>query len=224
MKSNRRRRSIEWALALALLAGLPVVVQAAEGWAEIGWDGKWGSASIVYNRDATPTNPVDGGATFRNSIGPFHFLAWELTTPKYFDGYGGTMLTRNGLDPECDPMGDCSVVSLTIQLGPLSSGSPAQWEAHLFARGRLDPLGLPVLSEEDPPHFNGYLTNNLDDRRFGLGSGDYPYWHIRVAAPVPEPASLALMGLGVGMLAVRGRRWLQADRRAAPQPGWPAGT
>jgi hypothetical protein len=211
MPRNHCARAITCALSLACLAPLAATARADEGWAEVGWDRKWGSASIVYNRDAEPTDPSEGGATFRNSVGPFHFVSWELTTPKHFDGYGGTMITRNGQDPACHPLDMCPMISVLIQLGPLATGSPAQWEAHLFARGSLDDRGLPVLSSEGAPYFEGYLSNNLDDRRFGLGTGDYPHWHVAVAAPVPEPTSLALVGLGIGLLSMRCKRSVPPD-------------
>lgn len=215
MPRNHFARAITCTLSLACLATLPAAARADEGWAEIGWDRKWGSASIVYNRDAEPTDPTEGGATFRNSVGPFHFVAWEMTTPKHFDGYGGTMITRNGQDPACHPLDICPMISVLIQLGPLATGSPARWEAHLFARGTLDDRGLPVLSPEDAPYFEGFLSNNLDDRRFGLGNGDYPHWHVAVAAPVPEPISLALLGVGIGLLSMRGKRSLPPEANGA---------
>lgn len=216
-----------WALGIGLLAAVsPATAAAAEGWAEIGWRGKWGSGSIVYNRDAAPSDPMDGGATFRNSIGPFHIVGWDMTTPHHFIGYGGTMITRNGLDPACHPMEPCPMYSVVIQLGPLSTGSPAQWQVNYTARGWLDPLGLPRLSDESYPRFEGYLSNNLDDRTYGLADEVHPSWHISVAAPVPEPGPFGLSLLGVATLGIASRRRLGRAVQASPTgvgPGHGAG-
>ncbi|CAN7280235.1 PEP-CTERM sorting domain-containing protein [Rhizobacter sp. LjRoot28] len=196
-----------------MLAAPPAMAVAEGGWAEIGWNWRWGSGSIVYNRDVAPTDLQDGGGTFRNSLGPFRIVAWEMLEAHHFEGWGGTMVTRNLDVGECPPMEDpaaCDGISVVIELGPLVSGSAAQWTLTMTARGRLDELGLPMLgtaSEGGGPQFDGYLSNNLDDRRYFPLDSEFGNWHYSVAAPVPEPAGLALAALGlVGVGATAARR------------------
>ena len=213
VKTWRTRTAAAVCSALVTVVGASGTAQAAEGWAEIGWNWRWGSGSIVYNRDVAPTDLQDGGGTFSNSVGPFSIVAWRELTAYNFDGWGGSMTTRNLERPDCDPTDTCGRISVVIHLGPLQSGDPAQWQLNMTAPGRLDSLGLPVLGskwEGGGPQFDGYLSNNLDDRRYAPLESIFGNWHYSVAAPVSEPASLAMMAVGlaaVGGLARRQRRF-----------------
>jgi hypothetical protein len=206
-----------WSGLAALLAASPGVAAAAEGWAEIGWRWKWGEGSIIYNRDIAPVDLQDGGGTFRDSIGPFDILGWDMMTPVYFQGVGGTMTTRNGIRPGCPPEDLCDMISVRIDFAPLSNGDPAHWRLDMTAPGRLDRFGLPELGngwEWNGPNFGGVLSNDLDDRRYGGPSEYFNSWNLTVAKPVPEPGSLALMALGLAGVGFAAQRW---PKRAA----WP---
>jgi hypothetical protein len=194
---------------LGMLAASPAMAAADEGWAEIRWNWRWASGSIVYNRDAEPTDFQDGGATFRNSIGPYAMESWREFVPTYFQGWGGTMVTRNLEVPNCDPTDQCSSMSIDIHFGRLIPGDPAEWTLRLTAPGSLDARGLPPLG--GATNLDGWLSNNLDDRTYGALDSNFGNWHETVAAPVPEPLPLLLMGAGVFAVAVR------AGRR--PRPG-----
>lgn len=196
-------------VAALLLTASHGVAAAAEGWAEIGWRWKWGEGSIIYNRDIEPVDLQDGGGTFRDSIGPFDILGWDMMTPVYFQGVGGTMTTRNFQRPDCEPWDPCDMISVRIDFGPLSNGDPAHWRLDMTAPGRLDRFGLPELGswESSGPNFNGMLTNDLDDRSYGGPSEYFNKWHLTVAKPVPEPGSLALMALGLAGVGFAAQRW-----------------
>lgn len=192
-----------------MLAASPASAAAEGGWAELGWNWRWGSGSIVYNRDVAPTDLQDGGGTFRNSLGPFRIVAWEMMETHHFEGWGGSMITRNYERPDCPPWDQCDMISVVIELGPLISGSPAQWQLNLSAEGRLDDRGLPELGsdwEGGWPTFDGYLSNNLDDRRYGALDSNFGNWHYSVAAPVPEAGSLAMVAIGLAGVGVVARR------------------
>lgn len=200
MPSIGFRRALRAPTAALLMAWLPTAAIAAEGWAEIGWGWRWGSGEIVYNRDVEPTNPANGGATFRDSVGPFSVIAWEMFEQHRFEGWGGTLVTSS---TTCLPEIDCSPsVRLVVELGPLSSGDPARWQVTLTGPGELDARGLPYLQNDEsgPAHYEGYLSNDLNDTRYTAAIGWGDGWNRPVAAPVPEPASFGLMALGIGLL------------------------
>ena len=193
---------------VSTLAASPAVAATDEGWAEIRWSWRWASGSIVYNRDTPPTELQDGGATFRNSIGPYAMESWDQFVPTYFQGWGGTMVTRNHEIPDCDPTDQCSSFSIVIQFGRLIPGDPAEWQLRLTAPGSLDARGLPPLGGAN--NLDGWLSNNLDDRTFGALDSNFGNSHESVAAPVPEPLPLLLMGAGVFAVALRVRRRARA--------------
>jgi hypothetical protein len=197
---------------------LPWTNAAAEEWARFFWAERWGSGSILYNRDVLPSDTVDGGATFRDSIHSYSISKYREHDQFHFQGFGGSMTTRSGQAPDCWPEdADCPVNEVIFDLGPLTSGDPTRWRVHLSARGALEPGGLPRVAFDGGDSYLGYMTNDRNDLVLGVAGEHAPVQHTfaepPVTSPVPEPPAFVAMLAGLVLLGVKRRRGV--DSRGA---------
>lgn len=203
-------------LCTALLWGASPAAH-ADDWAELSWQARWGDGVISYRRDVASTTAPDGTTTFADSIGYFNVLGWEFPAMRghRFIGGGGDIITRTTQKPGCDPAFDtCTTTSLVFKFDTPYPDLYPSWQLNTTFEGPLDATGLlPVSDEGTVGTLLAHLSNNRTTLTLTTLDGSVGPMNRAIAAPVPEPATLAMLALGAGLAAVTaGRR--RADRRS----------
>jgi len=225
MSPSSLRHSLR-ALAAGALVALPLVAEAT-ALAELRWGGRFGGGYIVYDRDAVDAVDADGRGSFLGAIREFDFYGIRLpygTASISLRGTGGSILSLDKPEP-CGFGKTCDWSSVSFLVGAAHEGDPLSYKMTMrlpFLLDDLDliPLGegpdglLPggIPDETNPPRvIGGWISNE-----FNSPAGNYltmgwgaVYNRLLPAPPVPEPATLAMFGVGAAML-VWGRRRMRS--------------
>jgi len=223
----KRLHPSRWALTTAVCAAL--LVNAADAQAtlyELSWAYKWGSGDIIFDGSVPDSNPDPNRADHFGSIVSYDLLAWTTSLePISLVGTSGAISVQNG--------GPDVPATLTFQLGSAAPPfDPAGWQLSL-----LVPLVLGNFFDHLPTNpmrpgpcgsgpgtcdefswysfGGGVLTPNTPDGQsyIPIMDGDsqpvtFKALASSVPPAVPEPATIALLGLGLAVLVAAARKRL----------------
>ena len=187
--------------------------------AELSWQGRLGSGTIVYDRNALDGVGADGRGSFLDAI--VNFKVGGIRLPYggdsiVLEGTGGSILTRDIVTP-CGFFQNCASSSLSFLLGRSHANDPLSYKLTVNLPFSLDTLDRLPLSADGslPPFdegqsFNGWIRNefNSPSGNFLTGGFGTSVTHrlLSFASPVPEPGAFALFGLGAGLMGFFARR------------------
>lgn len=199
-------RTVQLAAGAALAAS---ALPASADVFELDWGYRWSIGTIAHTTDVVDSDPAPFRAVYENAILDYRFDAFDVFDYYLFEGRGGRLII-DGQDPGCLNIETCQPRTFTFEFGQARAfaGDTANytltvrfpwaepWQSHAL---RFD--------EEWTAPLNGFITNDGGVVP-GLGAmGEY--WatrHYRVAAPVPEPETWALLAMGSGLVAWGARR------------------
>lgn len=209
-------RRILMACGVTAFVAAPWSTQAVE-LAELRWSDRFGSGYIVYDRDAVDGVAADGRGSFLDAVRNFDFYALRLPWGSggiTLKGSGGSILSLDKPEPCGD--GTCNWSSVSFLLGASHEGDPLSYKLTLrlpFLLDDLDLIPLPAgggdLPVESPERsVSGWVSNefNSPNGNYIALSRNTLSHRLLPAPPVPEPETLAMFGLGAGMLAWMRRR------------------
>ena len=221
MEHRRRTRLLLLAAALVTLLS-PIAANATLY--EMKWGYKWGQGDIVFDGAAPDTNPDPNQGDYLGSILSYD-LVGRTTSLDYLrlTGTSGSISVVNHgpAIPGCvsDDGGICpgELAAMTVHLGSAAPPyDPGGWHLSLFVPWELgnffDSLPAAGLCDTLPPGecpaFSLYglkgslVPNTPNGQVFApiISEGDPSVTIMALAAPVPEPAMIPLLGLGLAML------------------------
>jgi len=224
MNTSWRHASAAAGLVVSIM---PVAAHAAL--AELRWSGRFGSGSIVYDRDAHDAAAADGRGSFRDSIVSFRVGGIRLPyggDSILLQGNSGSILSRDIVTP-CNYFQTCESSSVTFLLGHSHANDPLSYKLTMSLPFALDAIDQIPLNAQGtlPPLGEGQQISAVIRNEFNSPSGNFltagfgaviTHRLLAVASPVPEPATWALFGLGAGVLWGTRRRTALKWRASEP--------
>ncbi len=167
----------------------------------INWGYRWSGGEIRHDTSVADSDPSAARDVYTNSILDFDMQGLRIsdfTFPR-LQGAGGTIVVDNAVP------GSGAADTITFLFGAPVPGDSAAYRLVATFDPEF-PTPSHVIDQPWVAGLSGMVYRG--DQEFILGmSPGYPTWHERVAAPVPEPGTWALFGLGLaGITAARWRR------------------
>jgi len=197
-------RSAALALLVSLAAGA-----ASAGLAQFDWVSRAGNGTIVYDMDVPDSDATFRRGLFVDSIVSYDVFGWDADmNPRRFTGTGGTVFMRSWPSTDCPATFDCAFEEhmLFFQLGTPEPGEPGLWQVNFNMSPATDDPDGPIPFFEQFGESHGYISNPQVDRTYSTLDLAGRVTHQALAAPVPEPGTVALFGLGLAAVGAAVRR------------------